>query len=72
MRPLGLLQQVFDLGGRGAGRWLKWVATSVIHGVSRMLLQSWVIERVVVKEIAACVMGVWSGWERASMIGGGG
>lgn len=37
-----------------------------------MLLQSWVIERVVVKEIAACVMGVWSGWERASMIGGGG
>lgn len=64
MRPLGLLQKVFDLGGRGTGRvrwWLMWVATSIIQGVHRvLLLQSWVVEKVVVKEIAASVMGVWS------------
>lgn len=66
MGPLGFLQKVFDLGGRGAGRvgwWLMWVATSIIQGVPRvllLLLQSWVVEKVVVKEITAGVMGVRS------------
>lgn len=64
MRPLGLLQKIFDLGGRGAGRvgwWLMWVATSTIEGVPRvLLLQSWVVQKVVVKEIAAGVVGVRS------------
>lgn len=67
MRPLSsLLQKVFDLGGRGAGRvgwWLMWEATSIIHRVPRvllLLLQSWVVEKVVIKELAASVVGVRS------------
>lgn len=68
MRPLSsLLQKVFDLGGRGAGGvgwWLMWEATSIIHRVPRvlllLLLQSWVVENVVIKELAAGVVGVRS------------
>lgn len=64
MRPLSLLQKVFDLGGRGAGRvgwWLMWVATSIVQGVPRvLLLQGGVVEKVVIKEIAAGIMGVRS------------
>lgn len=76
MRPLGLLQKVFDLGGRGAGRvgwWLMRVATGIIQRVPWvLLLQSWVVEKVVVNQIASCVMGVRSRWVGASMVGGGG
>lgn len=45
------------------GWWLMWEATSIIHRVPRvllLLLQSWVIEKVVIKELAASVVGVRS------------
>lgn len=68
--PLGLLQQVLDLGGRGAGRVglglgrrLMWVVAGVVERVARvrrLLLQSRVGERVVVEEVAAGVVGVRS------------
>lgn len=81
MGPLGLLKQVLNLGGRGAGRvgWrLVWVATRVIEGVPRvlllrrlLLLQSWVAEEAVVEEITAAVMGVRARGEGAGVIGCG-
>lgn len=39
-----------------------WVATSIEYGVPRvvLLLQSWFVEKVVVKDITADVMGVRS------------
>lgn len=45
------------------GWWLMWEATSIIHRVPRvllLLLQSWVVEKAVIKELAAGVMGVMS------------
>ena len=63
MGPLGLLQKVFDLGGRGAarvGRGLMRVVTSVIQGVGRVLLQSCVVQKVFIEHVAAWVMGVGS------------
>jgi len=44
------------------GWWLMWVATSVVQGVPRvmLLLQSWVVEKVVVKDITTGFMGVRS------------
>lgn len=42
------------------GRGLMRVVTSVIQGVGRVLLQSWVVQKVFIEHVTAWVMGVGS------------